>query len=143
MVPTAATFSYAVAVPWSCPLPAAMEPLPLAQVEQTATQQVRLRQNRMSFAPDSMILSFADVDGGWSAWQDTTCNVTCGDGFLKQERFCNSPAPANNGADCAGPYNQTSSTSCNPAPCPSREQSANGATATIVCSCSMNVFLFL
>ncbi len=50
------------------------------------------------------------VNGGWSAWG--ACSVTCGGGT--QTRACNSPTPANGGANCVGATSQA----CNPQACP-------------------------
>ena len=44
------------------------------------------------------------VNGAWSAWSETLpCSVTCGAGFAKRERYCNSPKPAFGGVYCLGP----------------------------------------
>ncbi|XP_055956532.1 uncharacterized protein LOC130012494 isoform X2 [Patella vulgata] len=42
------------------------------------------------------------VDGGWSAWSITPCSATCGQGTRRRFRYCNNPAPANNGKNCIG-----------------------------------------
>lgn len=49
------------------------------------------------------------VDGGWGAW--SSCSVSCGGGI--QTRSCDSPTPANGGANCVG----ASSQSCNTHSC--------------------------
>ena len=59
------------------------------------------------------------VDGGWSAWSSTPCNVTCGQGFLKRTRECNNPKPQYGGASCFG--NEAEQyVKCNKGPCPSK-----------------------
>ncbi len=63
------------------------------------------------------------VDGGWSDWvNDTTCSATCGDGTLSHTRACDSPAPENGGAACAG--SATLVEACNEGDCP-REKVTN------------------
>jgi len=56
------------------------------------------------------------VNGGWSGWSGWGgCSQTCNGGTQSRSRSCNSPAPANGGADCAG--SSTESTSCNTQNC--------------------------
>ncbi|XP_078598592.1 cartilage intermediate layer protein 2-like isoform X2 [Branchiostoma floridae x Branchiostoma japonicum] len=48
------------------------------------------------------------VDGGWSTWGPWSgCSVTCGTGTETRERTCTNPTPANGGADCVGPAQET------------------------------------
>lgn len=55
------------------------------------------------------------VDGIWENWSDwDTCPVTCGGG--RHSRFRNCTGPFYNGADCAGPSNETRD--CNTLNCP-------------------------
>ncbi|CAH1271435.1 FCGBP [Branchiostoma lanceolatum] len=58
------------------------------------------------------------VNGGWSAWTPLlACSVTCGVGTQPLRRTCTNPAPANGGANCAGPADQIGT--CNTGvPCP-------------------------
>jgi len=63
----------------------------------------------------------AKVDGKWSDWG--ACSVTCGGGT--QIRQCNSPSPANGGAECVGDSIQT----CNTGAC--SNGSTNGICAPI------------
>ena len=61
------------------------------------------------------------VDGNWGTWQSwNPCNVSCGGGYKLRDRFCNSPAPQNNGKECEpGLFNSTEITRCNDDECPS------------------------
>ncbi|XP_063674439.1 coadhesin-like [Bolinopsis microptera] len=57
------------------------------------------------------------VHGGWSApgeW--SACSATCGGGTQSRSKICNSPAPANGGADCSGEASETQA--CNENVCP-------------------------
>ncbi|KAL3886521.1 hypothetical protein ACJMK2_026506 [Sinanodonta woodiana] len=57
------------------------------------------------------------VNGGWSTWsQWNICSLTCGGGQHYRVRVCNNPTPANGGAFCIGPNNETQT--CNDKPCP-------------------------
>ncbi|KAI8507552.1 hypothetical protein Bbelb_149320 [Branchiostoma belcheri] len=48
------------------------------------------------------------VDGGWSDWNLwSDCSVTCESGTQTRDRTCDNPAPANGGADCDGPAEET------------------------------------
>ncbi|RNA04447.1 A disintegrin and metallo ase with thrombospondin motifs 12 [Brachionus plicatilis] len=44
------------------------------------------------------------VDGGWGQWPEdwTPCSHECNGGIQFKERFCNNPAPQNNGKFCLG-----------------------------------------
>ncbi|CAH1773733.1 unnamed protein product [Owenia fusiformis] len=55
------------------------------------------------------------VPGEWSPWGD--CSTTCGEGVQYRERACDSPAPANGGADCLQ-SDLVDSVSCNVVACP-------------------------
>ncbi|XP_053380407.1 aggrecan core protein-like [Mercenaria mercenaria] len=57
------------------------------------------------------------TDGSWRSWQVwSTCSTTCGVGRRFRTRICNNPAPQNNGLDCSGSINETST--CNHGDCP-------------------------
>ncbi|XP_078573393.1 von Willebrand factor D and EGF domain-containing protein-like [Branchiostoma floridae x Branchiostoma japonicum] len=48
------------------------------------------------------------VDGGWTEWNPwSACSVTCGVGEETRDRTCTNPEPANGGADCGGPDQET------------------------------------
>ncbi|XP_013378635.1 SCO-spondin [Lingula anatina] len=81
----------------------------------------------------------APVDGGWGEWSAYgDCSVTCGDGTKTRTRECNSPPPANGGADCEGNGSETSA--CNLGACPIEPDDDWGywttwtACSTTVCS---------
>lgn len=41
------------------------------------------------------------INGGWSQWSDwSNCSRTCGSGYQRQSRECNSPEPAHGGEYC-------------------------------------------
>ena len=57
------------------------------------------------------------VDGSWGVWGDYgECSATCGDGTQARSRSCDSPAPADGGAECVGEHEETRS--CNDGDCP-------------------------
>jgi len=56
-------------------------------------------------------------DGAWSPWSAwSECSAPCGGGFRSRRRACNSPPPANGGADCQGCT--TDWEACNTQACP-------------------------
>ena len=57
--------------------------------------------------------------GEWLAW--STCSRSCEIGSKIRSRFCDNPAPTNNGSECSGISFETSS--CNLGECPSKCQS--------------------
>ena len=64
-----------------------------------------------------LIIASGVVDGGWSEYTVTSdCSASCGGGTQTLTRSCNSPSPANGGADCVG--SDTSTQSCNTQACP-------------------------
>ncbi|XP_060581974.1 angiopoietin-related protein 2-like [Ruditapes philippinarum] len=57
------------------------------------------------------------VDGNWAPWSSwTSCDVTCGSGYLLRHRTCTNPAPQNGGIDCPG--NGTELKTCQLKLCP-------------------------
>ena len=57
------------------------------------------------------------VDGEWSKWSPVgECSTSCGKGFQKWERKCDSPPPAGEGSECVGQSSQTRE--CQKQPCP-------------------------
>jgi len=56
------------------------------------------------------------VNGNWGAWSAwATCSKSCGTGSQTRTRLCNSPAPSNGGAACAGSASE--SQACNTQTC--------------------------
>ena len=54
---------------------------------------------------------------GWSQWSSWgSCSATCGEGQHSRKRTCTEPEPANNGLECSGSTDDTST--CNIDPCP-------------------------
>ncbi|KAL3852076.1 hypothetical protein ACJMK2_015763 [Sinanodonta woodiana] len=64
------------------------------------------------------------VNGGWGLWtrwsSDCDCSVTCANrtSMKVRTRFCNNPAPENDGALCVGASTEYQSFPCSSAPCP-------------------------
>jgi hypothetical protein len=56
------------------------------------------------------------IDGAWSGYTYGACSKSCGGGDQSMTRACDSPAPFNGGADCAG--STTTSQTCNSHACP-------------------------
>lgn len=66
-----------------------------------------------------MTFSFITVNGIWGEWTPfSNCSSTCGFGYQKRKRFCDSPAPEFNGSYCAGDIDTEILDGCNPMPCP-------------------------
>ena len=58
------------------------------------------------------------VEGHWSPWRPwESCSATCGGGKQLRGRSCSNPEPANGGADCVGPSEDTKT--CSLWQCPS------------------------
>ncbi|XP_060071259.1 semaphorin-5B-like [Ylistrum balloti] len=58
------------------------------------------------------------VAGNWTSWSPWShCSMPCGMGHQKRVRHCANPRPANGGADCLGPSEQTQE--CKKQRCPS------------------------
>ncbi|XP_022085075.1 A disintegrin and metalloproteinase with thrombospondin motifs 6-like [Acanthaster planci] len=60
--------------------------------------------------------STTPVNGGWSAWFEGPCSVTCGQGIRTRTRLCNNPVPQNGGLPCVG--SETDTQSCSAQNCP-------------------------
>ena len=61
------------------------------------------------------------VIGGWGNWLSwSTCSRSCGTGTQIRKRFCDNPAPINNGTECVGISFQ--SNSCSIAHCPGEQK---------------------
>ena len=61
------------------------------------------------------------IDGGWGEWGSwTACSESCGGGTQDHSRVCDSPAPADGGADCTG--EAAESQDCNTYSCDSTAQ---------------------
>ena len=56
------------------------------------------------------------IDGAWSGYTYGICSKSCGTGTQSMTRACDSPAPFNGGADCAG--STSTSQNCNTHACP-------------------------
>lgn len=61
-------------------------------------------------------IPFCPVNGGWSAWTEWQCSVTCGSGIKSRQRTCSNPVPAHGGQDCSGELTQTDD--CSLSECP-------------------------
>ena len=59
------------------------------------------------------------VDGGWSAWTESDCTVSCGPGTAQKSRNCSDPKPIYGGAPCDSSVDgESKSVTCNLQPCP-------------------------
>ena len=60
--------------------------------------------------------------GFWSEWSSPPCPVTCGGSTINRERrrACDSPAPQDGGATCAGSDRESDSQACGTDPCRGR-----------------------
>jgi hemicentin len=62
---------------------------------------------------------YLSIDGQWGNWNTWgACNQSCGIGYRKRTRVCNSPPPNRVGQECAG--EGTESISCLVVDCPQR-----------------------
>ena len=63
-------------------------------------------------------LIFFSGSGNYGKWmKNTTCNVTCGDGFEMWTRKCESPTPAYGGHNCSKRGEGEKWKSCRKTPC--------------------------
>ena len=82
-----------------------------------------------------------EVDGGWSPWSHfSPCTVSCGEGTMSRERFCNNPRPAHNGNSCVGDNKETSH--CHDRECPSKYFRPCHATFVILLTVQQYFFIF-
>ena len=72
------------------------------------------------------------IDGAWSGYTYGICSKSCGTGTQSMTRACDSPAPFNGGADCAG--STSTSQNCNTHACPVDGAWSGWTTST----CSVN-----
>ena len=64
------------------------------------------------------IFFFDAVDGQYGNWSlNSTCNVSCGDGFETWSRKCNNPAPKYGGRNCRHLGEAVEHTPCTKKPC--------------------------
>jgi hypothetical protein len=69
-------------------------------------------------------LRHVSVSGNWTEFGDftnwTTCNVTCGGGYMWRERKrnCTNPQQADGGQNCPGSDTDRETKICNTSPCP-------------------------
>ncbi|XP_078666385.1 semaphorin-5A-like isoform X2 [Branchiostoma floridae x Branchiostoma belcheri] len=83
----------------------------------------------------------AAVDGGWSDWGPWSgCSVTCGVGTETRNRTCTNPAPANGGADCDGPDQETQACDTE-VPCPETAITCEHDTLQLSCSEAQTLFI--
>ena len=69
---------------------------------------------QLTFAPH-----FLTVDGGYGNWSlNSTCNVTCGQGFETWSRACNNPEPKYGGRNCSHLGKHVALKRCTAKPCP-------------------------
>ncbi|XP_066928617.1 uncharacterized protein [Clytia hemisphaerica] len=63
------------------------------------------------------VMTGAFVNGNWTEWTSWgTCDVSCGLGYIRRERWCTNPEPLHGGEDCEGVDEET--ISCNNFTCP-------------------------
>ncbi|CAB4004558.1 coadhesin-like isoform X2 [Paramuricea clavata] len=81
------------------------------------------------------ILKCIPVDGSYSNWSlNSTCNVTCGEGFRTWTRECNNPEPEYGGRNCSQLGEPVEYRPCSAKPCP-----VNGGYSNWTLSKSCNV----
>ena len=68
---------------------------------------------------DILLVVYLLVNGNWTEWtQWGTCDVSCGLGYIRRERWCTNPEPMHGGAYCEGDVEET--IPCNNFTCPSK-----------------------
>eukprot|EP00795_Rhopilema_esculentum_P007218 gene7217-12900_t len=70
----------------------------------------------VSVLPFTPIYIGEPVNGDWAQWtQWSSCSVNCGNGIQERSRYCDNPAPRNDGTNCVGSTRETKP--CNMSTC--------------------------
>jgi hypothetical protein len=84
-------------------------------------QKMLTKQRCLKAAIKTQCFSSLQVDGSYSNWSlNSTCNVTCGEGFETWTRECNNPEPKYGGRNCSHLGEPVEYTPCSATPCPGK-----------------------
>ena len=64
-----------------------------------------------------MLFTYVAVDGGYTDWSISECNVTCGGGMQTLTRTCTNPPPSTGGKSCSELGLAEKTISCNEQEC--------------------------